>query len=174
MRVRDADGGTALQQAVADRARALARGRVPDGVDAGGRRSIAAPARRRGGSASVSRSAARPARPTTSRTRGSSASPRRSSPACGSASTSRRRSARDAYGARYALPIWADFMQRAARVRAPGEFERPGRARRRRRSARSATASPSTAVRSTPSTSRKATRFQTGCARSIAARSASG
>src|SRR5688500_6826473 len=32
---------------------------------------------------------------------------------------------KDAYGARYALPIWADFMQRAARVRAPAEFERP-------------------------------------------------
>jgi len=34
--------------------------------------------------------------------------------------------AADAFGARYALPIWADFMQRAARVRAPEEFERPG------------------------------------------------
>jgi len=33
--------------------------------------------------------------------------------------------ARDAYGARYALPIWADFMARAARVRPPAEFERP-------------------------------------------------
>ena len=32
---------------------------------------------------------------------------------------------KDAYGARYALPIWADFMQRAARVRRPTEFERP-------------------------------------------------
>ena len=31
-----------------------------------------------------------------------------------------------AYGARYALPIWADFMQRAARIRPPAEFERPG------------------------------------------------
>jgi penicillin-binding protein 1A len=31
----------------------------------------------------------------------------------------------EAYGGRYALPIWADFMQRAARVRAPEEFERP-------------------------------------------------
>jgi 1A family penicillin-binding protein len=31
----------------------------------------------------------------------------------------------DAYGARYALPIWADFMTRAARVRPPAEFERP-------------------------------------------------
>jgi penicillin-binding protein 1A len=33
--------------------------------------------------------------------------------------------AADAYGARYALPIWADFMTRAARVRRPAEFERP-------------------------------------------------
>ena len=31
----------------------------------------------------------------------------------------------DAYGARYALPIWADFMERAARIRAPEDFERP-------------------------------------------------
>ena len=32
---------------------------------------------------------------------------------------------KEAYGARYALPIWADFMQRAARIRPPGGFERP-------------------------------------------------
>ena len=32
---------------------------------------------------------------------------------------------RDAYGSRYALPIWADFMQRAARVRPARAFERP-------------------------------------------------
>jgi penicillin-binding protein 1A len=32
---------------------------------------------------------------------------------------------REAYGSRYALPIWADFMRRAARVRRPGSFERP-------------------------------------------------
>jgi 1A family penicillin-binding protein len=31
----------------------------------------------------------------------------------------------EAFGARYALPIWADFMQRAARLRAPDAFERP-------------------------------------------------
>ena len=30
-----------------------------------------------------------------------------------------------AYGARYALPIWADFMQQAARIRRPEAFERP-------------------------------------------------
>jgi penicillin-binding protein 1A len=33
--------------------------------------------------------------------------------------------ATDGYGARYALPIWADFMTRAARVRPSAEFERP-------------------------------------------------
>ncbi|HUQ88850.1 MAG TPA: PBP1A family penicillin-binding protein [Vicinamibacterales bacterium] len=31
----------------------------------------------------------------------------------------------EAYGGRVALPIWADFMQRAARVRPPREFDRP-------------------------------------------------
>ena len=31
-----------------------------------------------------------------------------------------------AYGSRYALPIWADFMQRASRVRQARAFERPG------------------------------------------------
>jgi penicillin-binding protein 1A len=31
----------------------------------------------------------------------------------------------EGYGARYALPIWADFMQRAAKLRVPAEFERP-------------------------------------------------
>ena len=33
--------------------------------------------------------------------------------------------ASDAYGSRYALPIWADFMQRASRVRPARAFERP-------------------------------------------------
>jgi penicillin-binding protein 1A len=33
--------------------------------------------------------------------------------------------ARDAYGSRYALPIWADFMQAASRVRPARAFERP-------------------------------------------------
>ena len=32
---------------------------------------------------------------------------------------------REAYGARAALPIWADFMQQAAKVRTPGAFRRP-------------------------------------------------
>jgi penicillin-binding protein 1A len=33
--------------------------------------------------------------------------------------------AADGYGARMALPIWADFMRRSARLRPAGEFERP-------------------------------------------------
>jgi penicillin-binding protein 1A len=33
---------------------------------------------------------------------------------------------KEAYGSRYALPIWADFMQRASRVRPARAFERPG------------------------------------------------
>ena len=33
---------------------------------------------------------------------------------------------REAYGARYALPIWSDFMRRAARLRVPHEFGDPG------------------------------------------------
>jgi membrane carboxypeptidase/penicillin-binding protein len=32
---------------------------------------------------------------------------------------------RDAYGSRYALPIWSDFMRRAARRRPPSAFEVP-------------------------------------------------
>jgi 1A family penicillin-binding protein len=33
--------------------------------------------------------------------------------------------ARDGYGSRFALPIWADFMRRAGRVRPHGAFDRP-------------------------------------------------
>jgi penicillin-binding protein 1A len=33
--------------------------------------------------------------------------------------------ARDAYGSRYALPLWSDFMRRAARARTPQSFEIP-------------------------------------------------
>ncbi|MEO7272204.1 MAG: PBP1A family penicillin-binding protein [Vicinamibacterales bacterium] len=32
---------------------------------------------------------------------------------------------RDAYGSRYALPIWSDFMRRASRLRVPQAFEPP-------------------------------------------------
>jgi 1A family penicillin-binding protein len=31
----------------------------------------------------------------------------------------------DAYGSRYAAPVWSDFMRRAARIRAPGDFDAP-------------------------------------------------
>jgi penicillin-binding protein 1A len=31
----------------------------------------------------------------------------------------------DGYGARYALPIWSDFMARSARIRKPGQFRVP-------------------------------------------------
>ncbi len=31
----------------------------------------------------------------------------------------------EAYGSRYALPIWADFMRRASRLRPPAAFDRP-------------------------------------------------
>ena len=31
----------------------------------------------------------------------------------------------DAYGARYALPVWADFMSKSARIRKPGDFRVP-------------------------------------------------
>jgi penicillin-binding protein 1A len=33
---------------------------------------------------------------------------------------------REAYGARYAAPIWTEFMRRAVRVRPPGNFDAPG------------------------------------------------
>jgi 1A family penicillin-binding protein len=32
---------------------------------------------------------------------------------------------RDAYGSRYALPIWSEFMRRASRIRRPGQVDRP-------------------------------------------------
>jgi membrane carboxypeptidase/penicillin-binding protein len=33
---------------------------------------------------------------------------------------------REAYGARYAAPLWTEFMRRAERIRAPGTFDQPG------------------------------------------------
>ena len=60
------------------------------------------------------RSAARPGRRTTIATRGSSASRVRSSSASGSDSTQPEPIGTDAYAARVALPIWADFMKRTA------------------------------------------------------------
>ena len=79
----------------------------------------------------------------------------------------------EAYGARYALPIWADFMQRAARIRPPGSVRASRRAARRSAVRASAIASRWTGVRSTRSTSRKATTCRAACARFIADRSAS-
>jgi penicillin-binding protein 1A len=32
---------------------------------------------------------------------------------------------REAFGSRYALPIWSDFMRRASRLRVPQAFEPP-------------------------------------------------
>ena len=109
-----------------DRARAVARGRLSRWCRCWATSSIAAPGRRRAVSASGSRPAARPARPTTSRTRGSSASHRRSSPAYGWASISRR-----PIGARRlrrrATPCRSGRSSCSARraIRPPGTFERP-------------------------------------------------
>ena len=71
------------------------------------------PARHRGqgGVARTGRSAARPARPTTTPTRGSSASIRTSRSASGSASTRSRPIGHDMTGAEAALPIWMDIMK---------------------------------------------------------------
>ena len=70
---------------------------------------------------------------------------------------------REAYGARYALPIWSDFMRRAARLRVPHEFgirEGSGKSR----SVASPISSRSKAVLSTTSTSRKGTTCRHACA----------
>ena len=154
---------TVLDDRGVDRARDLAGERVPDGVDAGGRHR----ARHRRGRAAVgrarSRRAARPARPTISRMRGSSASRRRWSSACGSGSTSRRRSRREAYGSRYALPIWSDFMRQALRYRQARRVRGAGRRFMTSRCAASRTCVPLKAARSTPSTSRRAIRFPAAC-----------
>jgi penicillin-binding protein 1A len=37
-----------------------------------------------------------------------------------------RQIGREAYGARYAAPLWTEFMRRATRIRAPGTFDQPG------------------------------------------------
>ena len=91
------------------------------------------PARHRRGAPtrSTGRSAARPARPTTTPTPGSSASIRTSRSASGSASIRRSRSATEPTGTLAALPIWTDDHEdlgRARRDRAaePPTFDRPG------------------------------------------------
>ena len=53
---------------------------------------------------------------------------------------------REAYGARYALPIWSDFMRRAARLRVPHEFGDPRTGCRKSRSVASPISSRSKAV----------------------------
>ncbi len=125
VRVIDADGGVAYDNPIQTE-RVLSRGDgVSDGDDARGRdRSRDGRGGARAG-ASASRSAARPEQRTTSRMPGSSASRHRSSRVSGSASISRATIGRDAYGSRYALPIWSDFMRQASRRRRPDAFEPP-------------------------------------------------
>ena len=119
MRVIDADGGIAYDNPVADRARDLDGDRSLTRWSRCSRTSIdrGTASAARAARACASPSAARPARPTSSRTPGSSASRRRWSSACGSASISPATIGREALRARYALPIWSDFMRRAARLR---------------------------------------------------------
>lgn len=76
---------------------------------------------------------------------------------------------REAYGARYALPIWSDFMRRAARVRPPGPSTGP-RACARKHCAASRTSGRWPAARSTPNTSSAATRRPTSSVPSTRAR----
>ena len=87
--------------------------------------SIAAPARPPGAGACTFPPAARPGRRTTSRTPGSSASRRRVVVGVWVGFDQPKTIGRDAYGSRYALPIWSDFMRRATRIRRPQSFEIP-------------------------------------------------
>ena len=79
----------------------------------------------------------------------------------------------EAYAARIAVPIWADFVRRAAKLRPPGTFIRP-RASTPSNSAASRTPSRRTAARPTRSTSRTATSCPRRAARCTSARCASG
>ena len=72
---------------------------------------------------------------------------------------------REAYGSRYALPIWSDFMRRAARLRVAARVRASRPASARSLCAASRTSSRSKAARSTPSTSRRATRSRRASAR---------
>ena len=124
-RVRDADGGTAFEQKVDSRARDRAGGRVPDGVDAA-RRDRSRHRRRRPGSSAI-RFPVGGKTGTTNEFKDAWFVGFSSSVVVGVwvGFDQPQPIGADAYGARYALPIWADFMQRAARVRPPAEFERP-------------------------------------------------
>ena len=87
--------------------------RVPDGVDAGGRRESRHRLSARARPVSACRPAARPAAPTIMRTRGSSASRRNSPPACGSASIDPQQIMRRGFASVVAVPAWAGFMKDA-------------------------------------------------------------
>ena len=125
VRVLDADGGVALDNPVqSERVVSVQTAyqmvsMLGDVVDRGTGQVV-----RRAGLA-LSGRRARPGRPTTSRTRGSSGSRRTWSSASGSGSISRRPIGREAYGSRYAAPIWTEFMRRAARTRPPEAFDAP-------------------------------------------------
>ena len=124
-RVRDADGSTALTRPVETERVRLAAGGVPDGGDA--RR------RRRARHRRVGAAAGRPVpgrRQDRHHRRLQGRLVRRLLVVAGRRRVGGLRSAgadrrATPSAARYALPIWADFMQRAARVRPPGRFERP-------------------------------------------------
>ena len=161
-----------FEQAVRDRARDLARGRVPDGVDA---------ARCDRSRHRVARASARRSLPGRRQDRHDQRIQgrvvRRLLLVARRRRVGRLRSAADDRRGRLrrALRV-ADLgglhaARGAASARRPSSSVRQGS--RRRRSARSATASPWTGARSIRSTSRKATRFRIGCAPSIADRSAS-
>ena len=86
------------------------------------------------------------ARPTTITTPGSSAFRARSSSASGSGFDQPAPIGREAYGARVALPIWADFMKRTARALPAERVRRARRASRTRSSAACRTCGRSMAV----------------------------
>ena len=161
-RVRDADGSTALARPTSRPSASSRRRWRSRWCRCSATSSIAAPARRRGGWACGSRPAARPAPPTTSRTPGSSASRRRWSPACGWASISREPiGARRLRGA--LRPADLGRLHAAGGAGASARTLRAaGRPARRDALCASATGSRWTAVRSTPSTSRTATRCPSG------------
>ena len=119
----DADGAQVLDRA--GRARAAhqsGRSRFRWSTHAARRRSSAAPARRSARSACAGRSAARPARPTTIATPGLSGFRRSVVVGVWVGFDQPAPIGRDAYGARVALPIWADFMKRTARQLPAREF----------------------------------------------------
>ena len=77
--------------------------------------------------------------------------------------------AREGYGARYALPIWSDFMRRAAQRRPAEEFDVPSGLHG-EQLCHVRTCGRSRDARSTSSTSKRTTMCRRGCARCIGAR----